>query len=77
MKTLDQLPPLPKSVSHAVYIDGVREVVQYVIDRDEFIVRYDWIKDGKQVAYFATPISPIEDFSKAIKIRRREVGKLK
>ena len=74
MKTLEQSLPLPKGVSHAIYIDGVREVVQYDIGRDENIVRYDWIeKDGQQSTFFAAPISPYEDFAEALALRREQL----
>lgn len=45
---IDRL-PLPEGVFSARYIDGMREIVQYVVNIDGFLVRWDIIgTDSRQ-----------------------------
>lgn len=57
--------PDPGSSVHAQYIDGMREIGVYHIERDEWVGVWNTVIDGKQ--YFAThresvAYGPLEDF---------------
>ena len=76
MTETEQRLPLPAGIPLACYLGDMREVAAYDIQSDTYLVRYDWIAEGKKRTYFAKAIGSDEwdDMPLALAQRRAEIA---